>query len=223
MKIFHFSFLYIRKQVPVPIVTTMWSLFSYKLTNADLNSSDSNLSSDLPEAGKTDTDTEDEYWNLSNRLEKQSIKKKKVKVGQRLKEKCVNNETIKKRKNDSKLKRKTPPQKISKKDSVPQEHARMMQPSQQISNCSKETIDTTPIFHMNAVNEHHIIQSVKEVSEQQAENTSNVSATVVKGDCLLAANGLVRKEVAADGNCFFKAALLHVRNEKDLRQTYVNI
>jgi hypothetical protein len=33
---------------------------------------------------------------------------------------------------------------------------------------------------MNAVNEHHIIQSVKEVSEQQAENTSNVSATVVK-------------------------------------------
>jgi hypothetical protein len=33
---------------------------------------------------------------------------------------------------------------------------------------------------MNAVNEHHIIQSVKEVSEQQAENTLNVSATVVK-------------------------------------------
>jgi hypothetical protein len=33
---------------------------------------------------------------------------------------------------------------------------------------------------LNAVNEHHIIQSVKEVSEQQAENTSNVSATVVK-------------------------------------------
>ena len=59
---------------------------SYKLTNADLNSSDSNLSSDLPEAGKTDTDSEDDYWNLSNRLEKQSIKKKKV--GQRLKEKC---------------------------------------------------------------------------------------------------------------------------------------
>jgi hypothetical protein len=40
------------------------------LTNADLNSSDSNLSSDLPEAGKTDTDSEDDYWNLSNRLEK---------------------------------------------------------------------------------------------------------------------------------------------------------
>jgi len=56
----------------------------------------------------------------------------------------------------------------------------MMQPSPQISNCSKETIDTSPIFRMNAVNEHHIIQSVKEVSEQQAENTSNVSATVVK-------------------------------------------
>ena len=98
-----------------------------------------------------------------------------------MKEKYLNNETIKKRKNDSKLKRKTPPQKISKKDSVPQEHAtRMMQPSQQISNCSKETIDTTPIFRMNAVNEHHIIQFVKEVSEQQAENTLNVSATVVK-------------------------------------------
>ena len=112
---------------------------------------------------------------------KSSQLKQKVKVGQRLKEKCVNNETIKKRKNDSKLKRKTPPQKISKKDSVPQEHAtRMIQPSQQISNCSKETIDTTPIFRMNAVNEHHIIQSVKEVSEQQAENTLNVSATVVK-------------------------------------------
>jgi hypothetical protein len=155
---------------------------SYKLllTNADLNSSDSYLSSDLPKAGKTDTDTEDENWNLSNRLQKQSIKTK-VKVGQRLKEKCVNNESIKKRKNHSKLKRKKPPQKISKNDSVPQEHAtRMMQPSPQISNCSKETIDTTPIFHMNAVNEHHIIQSVKEVSEQQAENTSNVSATVVK-------------------------------------------
>jgi hypothetical protein len=93
---------------------------SYKLTNADLNSSDSNLSSDLPEAGKTDTDTEDENWNLSNRLQKQSIKtKRKFKVGQRLTEKCVNNETIKKRKNDSKLKRKKPPQKISKNDSVP--------------------------------------------------------------------------------------------------------
>jgi hypothetical protein len=66
-------------------------------------------------------------------------------------------------------------------DSVPQEHAtRMMQPSPQISSCSKEKIDTTPIFRMNTVNEHHIIQSVKEVSEQQAENTSNVSATVVK-------------------------------------------
>ena len=52
---------------------------SYKLTNADLNSSDSNLSSDLPEAGKTDTDTEDENWNLSNRLQKQSIKKKRKK------------------------------------------------------------------------------------------------------------------------------------------------
>ena len=157
---------------------------SYKLllTNADLNSSDSYLSSDLPEAGKTDTDTEDENWNLSNRLQKQSIKtKRKFKVGQRLTEKCVNNETIKKKKNDSKLKRKKPPQKISKNDSVPQEHAtRMMQPSPQISNCSKETIDTTTIFRMNAVNEHHIIQSVKEVSEQQAENTSNVSATVVK-------------------------------------------
>jgi hypothetical protein len=38
--------------------------------------------------------------------------KQKVKVGQRLKEKCVNNETIKKRKNHSKLKRKKPPQKI---------------------------------------------------------------------------------------------------------------
>ena len=25
MKLFHFPFLYIRKQVPVPIVTTMWS------------------------------------------------------------------------------------------------------------------------------------------------------------------------------------------------------
>jgi hypothetical protein len=49
---------------------------SYKLTNADLNSFDSNLSSDLPEAGKTDTDTEDENWNLSNRLQKQSIKTK---------------------------------------------------------------------------------------------------------------------------------------------------
>jgi hypothetical protein len=79
------------------------------------------------------------------------------------------------------LKGKKPPQKISKNDSVPQEHAtRMMQPSPQISNCSKETIDTTPIFRMNAVNEHHIIQSVKEVSEQQAENTSNVRTTVVK-------------------------------------------
>ena len=76
---------------------------SYKLTN---NSSDSNLSTDLPEAGKNDTDTEDEKWNLSNRLQKQSIKiKRKVKMGQRLKEKCVNNETIKKRKNDNKLKR----------------------------------------------------------------------------------------------------------------------
>jgi hypothetical protein len=43
-----------------------------------------------------------------------------------------------------------------------------------------------------------------------------------KLDRLLAANGLVRKKVAADGNCFFKAALLHVpnvRNENDLRQT----
>ena len=87
-----------------------------------------------------------------------------------MKEKCVNNETIKKRKNDSKLKRKHPPQKISKNDSVPQEHAtRMMQPSPQISNCSKEKIYTTPIFRMNAVNEHHIIHSVKEVSVQQAE------------------------------------------------------
>jgi hypothetical protein len=43
---------------------------------------------------------------------KSSQLKQKVKVGQRLKEKCVNNETIKKRKNHSKLKRKKPPQKI---------------------------------------------------------------------------------------------------------------
>jgi uncharacterized FlgJ-related protein len=52
-----------------------------------------------------DTDIEDENWSPSNRLQKQSIKtKRKVKVGQRLKEKCVNNERIKKRKNDSNLK-----------------------------------------------------------------------------------------------------------------------
>ena len=100
-------------------------------------------------------------------LKSSQLKKKKSDRDWR---KSVNNETIKKRKNHSKLKRKKPPQKISKNDSVPQEHAtRMMQPSPQISNCSKETIDTTTIFRMNAVNEHHIIQSVKEVSEQQAE------------------------------------------------------
>jgi len=99
----------------------------------------------------------------------------------------------------------------------------MMQPLQQISNCSKETIDTTPIFRMNAVNEHHFIQSVKEVSEQQAEYFERErNSGEEKLDRLLAANGLVRKEVAADGNCFFKVALLHVpsvRNENDLRQT----
>ena len=136
-----------------------------------------------------------------------------------MKEKCVNNERIKKRKNDSKFKRKKPPQKISKKDSVPQEHATMMmQPSLQISNCSKETIDTTPIFRMNAVNEHHIIQSVKKVSEQQAEYFEREHNSSEEKLDRLPAN--------ADGSCFFKAALLHalnVRYENDLRQTYVNI
>ena len=91
-------------------------------------------------------------------------------------------------------------------DSVPQEHAtRMMQPSPQISSCSKEKIDTTPIFRMNTVNEHHIIQSVKEVSEQQAEYFERErNSSEEKLDRLLAANGLVRKEVAADGNCFLR-------------------
>ena len=117
---------------------------------------------------------------------------------------------------------------ISKKDSVPQEHAtRMMQPSQHISNCSKETIDSTPIFRMNAVNEHNIIQYAKEVSEHHVEYFERErNSSEDKLDRLLAANGLVRKEVAADGNCFFKVAQLHVpnvRNENDLRQTLCDI
>ena len=74
----------------------------------------------------------------------------------------------------------------------------MMQPLQQISNCSKETIETTPIFRINAVNEHNFIQSVKEISEQQAECFEREhNSSEEKLDRLLAANGLVRKEVAA--------------------------
>ena len=76
-----------------------------------------------------------------------------------------------------------------------------MQTFQQISNCSKETIETTHICRMNAVNEHHFIQSVKKVSEQQEEYIErDRNSSEEKLYRLLAANGLVRKDVAADGN-----------------------
>lgn len=47
------------------------------------------------------------------------------------------------------------------------------------------------------------MQSVKEVSEQQAEYFERErNSSEEKLDRLLATKGLVRKEVAADGNCF---------------------
>jgi hypothetical protein len=66
------------------------------------------------------------------------------------------------------------------------------------------TIDQTVVMHMEKANEI----SVQEATFNNYVTTHNEQRL----DDLLFMNGLVRKRVPADGNCFFQSALPHIHS-----------
>jgi beta-glucanase (GH16 family) len=101
-----------------------------------------------------------------------------------------------KRKSDSKN------QKLNSDNSLPKnDNSRMNQVEIQNDNLGP-TIDQTEDMHM---------KKAKEISVQEATSNNYVTTHHEKRlDDLLFMNGLVRKHVPADGNCFFQSALPHI-------------
>ena len=104
----------------------------------------------------------------------------------------------KKRKSDSKK------QKLNSDNSLPKnDNSRMNQVEIQNDNLGP-TIDQTEDMHM---------EKAKEISVQEATFNNYVTTHHEKRlNDLLFMNGLVRKRVPADGNCFFQSALPHIHS-----------